>query len=132
MGPHAGPEDTSSGQKKRRNNVKKIEAIVEPSEVEGVKEGLSGIGVGAVTVTEVRAFGASGGRTLVYRGVRCEAPYVTEAKLEMMVADDSADGVVTVLQRAAKTDESGVGRVFVFSLDDTARLGMAKKSVAVV
>ena len=132
MRPHTGPEDTSSGQKKRRNNVKKIEAIVEPSEVEGVKEGLSGIGVGPVTVTEVRAFGASGGRTLVYRGVRCEAPYVTEAKLEMMVADETADGVVTVLQRAAKTDESGVGRVFVFSLDDTARLGMAKKSVAVV
>ena len=36
--------------------MKKIEAIVEPSEVEGVKEGLSGIGVGPVTVTEVRAF----------------------------------------------------------------------------
>ena len=50
----------------------------------------------------------------------------------MMVADDFADGVVAVLQRAAKTDESGVGRVFVFSLDDTARLGMAKKSVAAV
>jgi len=85
-----------------------------------------------VTVTEVRAFGVSGGRTLVYRGIKCEALYVTEAKLEMMVADETADGVVTVLQRAAKTDEAGVGRVFVFSLDDTARLGMAKKSVAVV
>ena len=111
--------------------MKKIEAIVELTEVEGVKEGLSGIGVGALIVTEVRAFGASGGRTLVYRGMKCEAPYVTEAKLEMMVADDSADGVVTILQRAAKTDESGTGRVFVFSLDDTARLGAAKKSVAV-
>lgn len=112
--------------------MKKIEAIVEPSEVEGVKAGLSGIGVRGVTVTEVRAFGASGGRTLVYRGMRCEAPYVTEAKLEMVVADETADGAITVLRQVAKTDEAGDGRVFVFSLDDTAGLRTAKKSVAAV
>jgi len=112
--------------------MKKIEAIVEPSEVQGVKEHLTGMGIRAVTVTEVRDLGASGGRTLVYRGIKCEAPYVTEAKLEMVVSDETADGVVTVLQRAAKTDEAGQGRVFVFSLDDTAGSRMAKRSVAAV
>jgi nitrogen regulatory protein PII len=112
--------------------VKKIEAIVEPSEVEGVKEELSGMGIRAVTVTEVRAFGASGGRTLVYRGVRCEAPYVAEAKLEIVVADEAAHEAVTLLQQAAKTDEGGEGRVFVFSLDDMARMRTERKSVAAV
>jgi len=105
--------------------MKKIEAIVEPSEVEVVKEGLIGMGIGGVTVTEVRAFGPSGGRTLVYRGVRCEAPYALEAKLEIVVADEAADRAVTILREAAKTDELGQARVFLFALDDASRLRRA-------
>ena len=112
--------------------MKKIEAIIEPSQVEDTKEHLADIGILSVTVTDVRAFGASGGRSLVYRGVRFDAPYVMEAKLEMMVADEAADRAVAMLQEAAKTDEEGERRVFVFSLDAASRLRSTKKSVAAV
>lgn len=113
--------------------MKKIEAIIEPSQVEDMKVNLADIGIHSVTVTDVRAFGASGGRTLVYRGVRFDAPYVMEAKLEMMVADEAADRAVAILQEAAKADEAGERRVFVFSLDAAAsRLRSAKKSAAAV
>ena len=108
--------------------MKKIEAIVEPAEVEGVKEELSAMGIHSVTVTEVRGFGASGGRTLVYRGVRFDAPYVVEAKLEIVAADERADKAVTILRTRAKTDEEGQPRVLVLSLDDASRL----RSVAAV
>lgn len=110
--------------------MKKLEAIVEPSEVEVVKEGLTGMGIGAFTVTEVRDFGACGGRTLVYRGVRFDAPYVVEAKVEVVVGDDAADRAVTVLEHAAKADGEGQKRVCVITLDDASRLKTAKKSVA--
>jgi len=110
--------------------MKKIEAIVEPSEVEGVRGGLNKIGVGALTVTEVRDFGVSGGRTLVYRGVRFDAPYVVKAKVEVVVADDSADRAAAILREAAKTDGEGRARVFVFSLDDVSRLAKARKAAA--
>ena len=108
--------------------MKKIEAIVEPSEVEGLKERLTDAGVRSVTVTEVRGFSASGGRTLVYRGVRFDAPYVVEAKLETVVADEAVDKAVTILRKEAKTDEDGQPRVFVLSLDDASRL----RSVAAI
>ena len=68
----------------------------------------------------------------MYRGRKYEPPYVTEAKLEMAVDDEAADRVVTVLQEAAKTDEAGESRILVFSLDNTASLKVAKKSVAAV
>ena len=54
--------------------MKKIEAIIEPSDIEGMKEDLAKIGVGRMTVTEVDGFGRWGGRTEVYRGVRLEPP----------------------------------------------------------
>ncbi len=112
--------------------MKKLEAIVEPSGVEGLKEHLSGIGIDGVTVTEIRDFGSSGGRTLVYRGVRFDAPYTVEAKLEMVVADEKADGAVAILREAAKTDGEGEARVFVLSLEDASRLRTAKKAAAAV
>ena len=110
--------------------MKKIEAIVEPSEVEGLKERLTGLGVGTITATEVHAFGSPGGRTLVYRGMKSKLPYATEAKIEMVLADETADSVVAVIQQAAKMDEAGESRVFVFSLDDTARLRPAQRKAS--
>ena len=46
----------------------KIEAIIQPSRFESVKEGLLEIGVEGMTVTEVRGHGRQKGHTEVYRG----------------------------------------------------------------
>lgn len=103
--------------------MRKIEAIIEPSDIDTVKEAL---GIRAVfTVAQVH--GNATGVHLVHRGQRFERPYVTEAKVEMMVADEAAQKFVTILQRVAKTDETGRTRVFVYSPD--AQRGMWRKAV---
>ena len=112
--------------------MKKLEAIIEPSGVEGLKEHLTGMGIDGVTVTEIRDFGSSGGRTLVYRGVRFDAPYTVEAKLEVVVADEKADRAAAILREAAKTDGEGEARVLVLSLDDASRMRTAKKVATAV
>ena len=111
--------------------MKKIEAMLEPSEVEGVKGRLSGIGVREVTITEVHDFGASGGHILVHRGRKYELPYVVEAKLEMVVADEGATRAVAILQDAAKMDDAGRARVLVFSVDNPVRLRATGSAAAV-
>ena len=108
--------------------MKKIEAIIQPEEVQAAKEHLADVGINSVTVTDVRSFGPSGGRTLVYRGVRFDAPYVVEAKLETVVADETADKAVAILRKVAKADTEGQARVVVLSLDDARGL----RSVAAV
>ena len=112
--------------------MKKVEAIIEPSEVEEVKEDLAKIGVRRMTVTEVHGFGRSAGPTEVYRGMRYEAPFVTEAKIEIVVLDEMADGAIRVIREKAKTDESGQSDIRVFSLEDTAGLSERRRSVAAV
>lgn len=108
--------------------MKKIEAIIEPSDIEGMKEDLTRLGVARMTVTEVHGFGRSDGPARVHRGVRFEAPYVTEAKVEIVVHDDIAAAVIGIMGQKAKTDESGQSDIRLFSLDDTANLAKRRKS----
>jgi nitrogen regulatory protein P-II 1 len=109
--------------------MKRVEAIIEPSEVEEVKEDLARIGVHRMTVTEVHGFGPPDGRTEVYRGMRYEPPFTTEAKIEIVVLDEMAAAAIGVMQEKAKTDESGQSDIRVFPLDDIARLAVGKMGV---
>jgi len=112
--------------------MKKIEAIVEPSEIEEVKEDLARIGVSRMTVTEVHGFGRTGGRTQVYRGVRIKSPFTTEAKIEIVVLDEMAEGAIRVIREKAKTDESGQSDIRVFSLEDIAGPPVGRQSAMAV
>ena len=98
--------------------MKKVEAIIQPFEVEGVKEGLTRIGLQRFTVTEVKGFGGQAGPGEIYRGMRCEAPYHLEAKLEIIVPDELARGAVAVIRETAQMDEPRGTRIFVSPLDD--------------
>ena len=100
--------------------MKKIEVIIEPSNIEEMKEDLAGIGVGPMIVTEVHGFGRPGGRTEVFRGVRFEPPYVTEAKIEVVVRDEMVEGAIRIIREKAKTDEPEDRDIRVFSLEDIA------------
>ena len=107
--------------------MKKIEAIVEPSSIEALKEILAQRGIRAVfTVAEVHGFGTSA-QTLVHRGRRYEPPYVTEAKIEMVVGDEAVDAVTAILRETAKTDEAGESRVFVWGIENPAGLKIVRK-----
>ena len=112
--------------------MKKVEAIVEPLGVEAVKEGLTALGIHAITVSEVHNFGAAEGPTRIQRGVRYEPPYIAEAKVEIVVGDEAVDGVLDMLQQAAKADVAGSRRVYVYTLDTSAGLRSVKKSAAAV
>ena len=112
--------------------MKKIEAIIEPLEVDEVKEGLAQIGISHMTVTEVHGFGRSGEPTQVYRGRRYEPPFATEAKIEIVVRDEMAAAAIGIMSRKAKTDESGQSDIRLSSLEDTGSLLGVKRSVAAV
>ncbi|MGD0659342.1 MAG: P-II family nitrogen regulator [Syntrophorhabdales bacterium] len=110
--------------------MKKIEAIIQPSDVEGVKEELARIEVRRMIVTEVNGFVPSGGRREVYRGLRYEASFVIEAKVEIVVTNEMVEDAVRVMGEKVKTNESGQSDVRVFPLDETARLTLGTKSAA--
>ena len=48
--------------------MKYIIAVIQPHQLEAVREALAGIGVQGLTVSEVRGFGRQKGHTEIYRG----------------------------------------------------------------
>ena len=65
----------------------KVEAVIQNSKLEAVKNALQEIGVEGMTVLEVRGHGRQKGHTEVYRGREYSVDLIPKTKLEMVLAD---------------------------------------------
>ncbi len=100
----------------------KIEAIIQPSKFEAVKEGLAEIGVDGMTVTDVRGHGRQKGHTEVYRGREYTVDLVPKVKIEMVLPDDLAEKAINAILSSAKTGKIGDGKIFISRIDDAIRI----------
>ncbi len=102
--------------------MKKIEAIIKPFKLDEVKHGLNEIGVQGMTVTEVKGFGRQKGHTEFYRGASYDINFVPKLKIEVVVSEEIADKVVSIIEATAKTGEIGDGKIFVYPIENTIRI----------
>jgi nitrogen regulatory protein P-II 1 len=100
----------------------KVEAIIQPSRFESVKDALREIGVEGMTVSEVRGHGRQKGHTEVYRGREYEVDLLPKIKIEMVLPDKLVDGAVRAILGAAKTGKIGDGKVFLSKVDEAIRI----------
>ena len=99
-----------------------VKAIVRPDKVDAVKAALDQAGVSGITVTEVRGHGKQKGHTAVYRGQEYAVTLLPKMQIEVVVADDSQESVVSAIIKAARTGEIGDGRVFVIPVASSYRI----------
>jgi nitrogen regulatory protein P-II 1 len=102
--------------------MKKIEAIIRHFKLEDVKNALSEHGVQGMTVTEVRGFGRQKGHTEMYRGTEYNVDFVPKIKIEVVVPESEAQGVVDTIMRSARTGQTGDGKIFISDLTGTVRI----------
>lgn len=102
--------------------MKLIIAAIKPFKLEEVREALTTIGVRGMMVTEIKGFGTQSGHTEIYRGAEYAVNFVPKVKLELVVADAIADQVVDTIQKAAKTDKIGDGKIFVLDVEHVLRV----------
>jgi nitrogen regulatory protein P-II 1 len=102
--------------------MKKIEAIIQPSRFDSVKDALHEIGVEGMTVLEVRGHGRQKGHTEFYRGNEYKVDLLPKIKIEMVVPDALAEQSVQAILKAAKTGKIGDGKVFLTHVDDAIRI----------
>ncbi len=112
--------------------MKKVEAVIKPFKLDEVKNALSQIGVQGLTVTEVRGFGRQKGHKEQYRGAEYTVDLVPKVKVEVVVGDDKAAGVVEAITKAARTGEIGDGKIFVSSLEQVIRIRTGEKGESAV
>jgi nitrogen regulatory protein P-II 1 len=102
--------------------VTKVEAVIQPSRFDSVKDALHEIGVDGMTVSEVRGHGRQKGHTEVYRGNEYVVDLLPKIKLEMVVPDKLADAAVQAILKTAKTGKIGDGKIFLSKIDEAIRI----------
>ncbi len=102
--------------------MKLITAIVKPHRIEEVKEALRDIGVSGLTTTDVEGFGRQRGHTEVYRGAEYQVDFVPKVKVEVVVSDDDAQGVIDAILKAARTGKIGDGKLWVTEAEQVIRI----------
>jgi nitrogen regulatory protein P-II 1 len=102
--------------------MKLVIAFIKPFRLDDVKDALKLAGVTGLSVTDIRGFGRQGGHTEVYRGAEYEVNFIPKTRIEVLVDDAIADAVVTAIERAARTEEIGDGKIAVLPVDDVVRI----------
>jgi nitrogen regulatory protein P-II 1 len=100
----------------------KIEAIIQPSKLEAVKNALHEIGIEGMTVIEVRGHGRQKGHTEVYRGREYTVDLIPKIKLEMVIADALVEKVESAIVVASQTGKIGDGKIFRSRIDEAIRI----------
>jgi nitrogen regulatory protein P-II 1 len=113
--------------RERREEMKKIEAIIKPFRMEEVKAALNAVAVQGMTVSEVRGFGRQKGHKEIYRGAEYQVELVPKIKIELVVPDQAVTRVVESIAKAAKTGKIGDGKIFVTAVEDAIRIRTGEK-----
>jgi nitrogen regulatory protein P-II 1 len=107
--------------------MQKIEAIIQPSKLDEVKDALIEIGVAGITVLEARGHGRQKGHTEFYRGREYAVDLLPKIKLEIVVADDMVERAIEAISSTARTGAIGDGKIFVSRIDDAIRIRNAER-----
>jgi nitrogen regulatory protein P-II 1 len=99
-----------------------VTAIVKPFKLDDVKTALEAVGVQGMTVSEVQGFGRQRGHTEVYRGAEYTVDFVPKVRVEVLVDETDAGGVIDALLAAAQTGSIGDGKVWSTLVDDVVRV----------
>lgn len=102
--------------------MKKVECIIKPFKLDDVKTVICDLGINGMTVSEVRGFGRQKGHTELYRGAEYQIDFIPKLKIELVIADDQVEAVVSAVQREANTGRIGDGKIFVSNIETSIRI----------
>ena len=107
--------------------MKKVEAIIKPFKLDGVKEALSEIGITGMTITEVKGYGRQQGHSELYRGAEYIVDFVPKIKLDLIINDEEIEKVVQTIRESAKSGKIGDGKIFISSIEEVIRIRTGEK-----
>jgi nitrogen regulatory protein P-II 1 len=100
----------------------KIEAVIQPSKLDAVKDALVEMGIEGMTIFEARGHGRQKGHTEFYRGREYSVDLLPKVKLELVTSDDRAELAIQAIIAAARTGTIGDGKIFVSKIDEAIRI----------
>ena len=112
--------------------MKRIIAIVRPEKMEAVKDALIAIDASGMTISQVHGCGNQHGWKEHYRGTEVLLNIVPKVKIEVVVEDDEADGVIDAVMASARTGEVGDGTIFVSPVEEVIRIRTGERGSSAI
>lgn len=100
------------------SGIEMVVAIIRPDKLAAAKQALAEVGASSLTVTRVSGRGSQPATTSQWRGEEYTVDLHEKAKIECVVADTPTEDVVEAIEGAARTGESGDGKIFVLPVAD--------------
>jgi nitrogen regulatory protein PII len=100
----------------------KIEAVLQPSKLDAVKDALLEAGIEGMTILEARGHGRQKGHTEFYRGREYTVDLLPKVKIEVVITDDRKESAIQAIISAARTGRIGDGKIFISHIEDAIRI----------
>lgn len=95
--------------------MKKIECIIRSEKLKDVSDALKEIGIGGMTVSEVRGFGVQTTRPDSFL-------FVHKVKAEMYATDSQVKEIIAAILKQCASGRMGDGKIAVLPMDDCVRV----------
>ena len=102
--------------------MKKIEAIIQPSKLEEMKDALHAEDINGITITQVMGCGNQKGWREFYRGSEIFLNVLPKVQLSMVVPDDRVDPILEIIIKTVHTDDVGDGKIFISDVERVIRI----------
>jgi nitrogen regulatory protein P-II 1 len=112
------------------NSMIKVEAVIQPSKLDAVKDALLEVGVDGMTIFDVRGHGRQKGHTEVYRGREYTVDLLPKVKIEMVLPDEIVNRAVQAIVTSARTGKIGDGKIFLSRIDEAIRIRNEERGAA--
>jgi nitrogen regulatory protein P-II 2 len=109
-------------QRRGKEDMKLVIAIIKPFKLDEVRDALTSIGVHGMTVNEVKGYGRQKGHMEIYRGAEYAVNFLPKLRIEVAVSSERIDQVMEAVAAAAKTGQIGDGKIFVTPLEQAVRI----------
>jgi nitrogen regulatory protein P-II 1 len=109
--------------------MKLVVAMIKPFKVDDVKDALTAVGAQGMSVTEIRGYGRTHGKSEVYRGSAYITDFVPKMRIEVVVPDELVHEVIDALAKSAKTGKIGDGKIFVLPVEEAVRIRTGERGV---
>ena len=90
----------------------RLEAVIQPSKLDAVKNVLHEIGVEGMTVWEARGHGRQKGHKETFRGREYDIDLLPKIKIEIVIPDNLVDKAVQAIVSTARPGRSVMARFF--------------------
>ncbi len=107
--------------------MKKIEAIIRPEDLDGVRVSLQEKGIVGMTVEEVQGRGRQKGISLQWRAGEYRVEFLPKLKLNVIVDDKDVEPAIAAITEVARTGKKGDDKIFIYPVEQVVRVSTRER-----